>query len=334
VCNPSEGKQRLAPAHRSGLAVLALVAALTTSPAVAQPPGPYPDKPIRIIVPFAPGGSTDVIARVIGQKVTEAWGQPVIIDTRPGGSTIIGTAMAAKADPDGYTLLMTVSNLVTTPALHATAPFDALRDFEPISLLARAPVTIYTHPSFPPTDLKGLIALAKAKPGTLNFGSAGPASMTHLTAELIKMQNGLDMTHVVYRGGAPALNDLIAGHLPMQFATVLQALSQYQAGQLRSLGVAAAARSKSLPEVPTFREQGFDIVVTEWYGLLAPAGTPKPVIAKLSAEMKRVLALPDVTARLGAIEMVASTPEELAAFLRSESERWVPIIRKLGLKAD
>jgi tripartite-type tricarboxylate transporter receptor subunit TctC len=319
--------------RRSVLAGAAGTAALTFAGGQAQAAWPT-DKPIRIIVPFAPGGSTDVFARVIGQKMTENWGQPVIIDTRPGGSTIIGTGMAAKADPDGYTLLMTVSNLVTNPALNPSLPFDAIKDFEPISLLGRAPVTIYTHPSFQPSNVKELVALAKAKPGTLNFGSAGPASMTHLTAELLKMQQGIDMTHVVYRGGAPALNDLLAGHLPMQFATVLQALAQYKAGQLRSLGVAAAERHKSLPEVPTFREQGFDIVVMEWYGLLAPAGTPKPIIDKLAAEMKRVVALPDVAERLGAIEMLGSSPQELGAFLRSELDRWTPIIKKLGLKAD
>jgi len=174
----------------------------------------------------------------------------------------------------------------------------------------------------------------KALPGTLNFGSAGPASMTHLTAELLKLQQGLDMTHVVYRGGAPALNDLLAGQIPMTFATVIQALSQYQAGLVRALGVAASERHKSIPNVPTFREQGFDILVMEWYGLLAPAGTPKPIIAKLSAEMRRILALPEVAERLAAIEMLGSSPEELGTFIRGEIDRWTPIIKKLGIKPD
>jgi tripartite-type tricarboxylate transporter receptor subunit TctC len=328
-------KRALFAARLAGALLIGTAACCAAGTTYAQSPAAkYPDKPIRIIVPFSPGGSTDVFARVIGQKMTENWGQPVIIDTRPGGSSIIGTSLAAKAEPDGYTLLMTVSNLITNPALNLSLPYELTRDFEPISLLGRAPIVIYTHPGFPPKDIKELVALAKAKPGTLNFGSAGPATMTHLTAELLKLQQGIDMTHVVYRGGAPALNDLIAGHLPMQFATVIQALSQYRAGQLRVLGVAANARYGSLPEVPTFREQGFDIVVSEWYGLLAPTGTPKPVIAKLNAEMKRVLALPDVAERLGAIELIGSSPEELGTFLRSELERWTPIIKKLGLKAD
>jgi tripartite-type tricarboxylate transporter receptor subunit TctC len=318
------------------IASIIVVAAIwSAGPLSAQSPASrYPEKPIRIIVPFAPGGSTDVLARVIGQKLTEKWGQPVIVDTRPGGSTVIGTSLAAKADPDGYTLIIVVSNLVTNPALHASLPYDAVKDFEPISLLGRAPITIYSHPLFPPSNVKELVALAKAKPGTVNFGSAGPASMTHLTAELLKLQQGLEMTHVVYRGGAPALNDLLAGQIPMQFATVLQALSQYQAGRLRALGVAATERHKSIPEVPTFREQGFDIVVTEWYGLLAPAGTPKPIVEKLSAEMKRILALPDVAERLGAIEMLGTSPEEFGTFIRGEIDRWSPIIKRLGLKAE
>jgi tripartite-type tricarboxylate transporter receptor subunit TctC len=317
-----------------GTALVATAAAILAAGGVAAQSSRYPEKPIRIIVPFAAGGSTDVLARVIGQKLTESWGQPVIVDTRPGGSSMIGTGVAAKADPDGYTLIIVVSNHVTNPALNATMPYDAIKDFEPISLLGRAPIVIYTHPSFAPGNVRELVALAKAKPGTLNFGSAGTASMTHLTAELLKLQQGLEMTHVVYRGGAPALNDVLAGQIPLTFATVLQALPQYQAGLVRALGVAAAERHKSIPSVPTFREQGFDILVMEWYGLLAPAGTPRPVIARLNGEVRRILALPEVAERLAAIEMLGSSPEELGAFIRGETERWSPIIKKLGLKAE
>jgi tripartite-type tricarboxylate transporter receptor subunit TctC len=312
--------------------VAAVLAA--TSAAAQSPADKYPDKPIKIIVPFAPGGSTDVLARVIGQKMTESWGQPVIVETRPGAMTILGTAAAAKADPDGYTLIIVVSNIVTNPALNPTMPYDAIKDFEPVSLLGRAPIVIYTHPGFPPRNVKDLVALAKAKPATLNFGSAGTASMTHLTAELLKIREGLDMTHVVYRGGSPALNDVLSGQIPMTFATVIQALPQYQAGLVRALGVAAAERHRSIPDVPTFREQGFDIMVMEWYGMLAPAGTPKPIVAKLNAEMRRILALPEVAERLAAIEMLGSSPEELGTFMRSEIDRWTPIIKQLGLKAE
>jgi len=284
-------------------------------------------------VPFAPGGSTDILARVIGQKLTEKWGQPVIVETRPGAATMIGTQVAAKADPDGHTLIIVVSNHTTNPALNATMPYDALKDFEPISLLGRAPMVPYSSPSFAPTNLNALVALAKAKPGTINFGSAGLASMTHLTAEQFKIQAGIDMTHVVYRGGSPALNDVLAGQIPMTWATVTQALPQYQSGLVRALGVTGLQRHASIPNVPTFREQGFDLVATEWYGLLAPAGTPKPIVAKLNAEMRRILALP-LGERLAAIEMVASSPEELGTFIRSEIDRWTPVIKKLGLKPE
>ena len=312
----------------------AAAAVLVVSGAGAQSPADkYPDKPIKIIVPFAPGGSTDILARVIGQKMTENWGQSVIVETRPGAATVIGTQAAAKAEPDGYTLIIVVSNHTTNPALNPTLPYDALKDFEPISLLGRAPIVPYVHPSFPPKDVKELVTLAKAKPGTINFGSAGLASMTHLTAEQFKIQVGIEMTHLVYRGGTPALNDVLAGQIPMTWATVTQALPQYQAGLVRALGVTSDKRHAALPNVPTFREQGFDLLAMEWYGLLAPAGTPKPIVAKLNAEMKRILALP-LGERVAAIDLVGSSPEELGGFLRSEIDRWTPVIKKLGLKAE
>jgi tripartite-type tricarboxylate transporter receptor subunit TctC len=302
--------------------------------AAQSPADKYPEKPIKIIVPFAPGGSVDILARVVGQKLTEAWGQTVVVESRPGASTMIGTAAAAKAEPDGYTLIIVVSNHATNPSIQTTMQYDALKDFEPISLLARAPIVPYSSPSFAPTNLKELVAHANQKPGTLNFGSAGPGSMTHLVAEMLKIQAGIDMTHVVYRGGTPAMNDVLAGQIPMTFATVTQALPQYQSGLLRALGVTSETRYASIPNVPTFREQGIDLVATEWYGLLAPARTPKPIIAKLNAEMRRIMALPNLGERLTAIELLSSAPEELATHIRSEIDRWGPVIKKLGLKAE
>jgi len=308
---------------------------LAVTAAEAQTPADkYPDKPIKIIVPFAPGGSVDILARVIGQRLTESFGQTVVVESRPGAGTMIGTAAAAKSDPDGYTLIIVVSNHATNPSLYTTMQYDALADFEPISLLARAPIVPYTSPSFAPTNLKELVALAKAKPGTLNFGSAGPGSMTHLVAEMLKIETGIDMTHVVYRGGTPAMNDVLAGQIPMTFATVAQCLPQYQTGLLRALGVTTATRYAAIPEVPTFREQGIDLVASEWYGLLAPAGTPKPIVAKLNAEMRRIMALPNLGERLSAIELTSSSPEELGAVIRGEIDRWAPVIKRLGLKAD
>ena len=294
----------------------------------------YPDKPIRIIVPFPAGGSVDAIARAIGQRMQENWGQPVVIDTRPGASTLIGTTAAAKSAPDGYTLIVSVSNHTTNPAMRDKMPYDTLKDFQPISLLARAPIVVYANPQFAANDLKTLVSMAKAHPGALNFASAGPGSMTHLTAELLKISAGIDMTHILYKGGTPALSDVIAGHLPMTFATVGQALPQYRARQVKAIGIASEKRYPSVSEIPTFREQGFDVIATEWFGLLAPAGTPPEVVAKLNAEVRRILALPGLGDRLTAIELVGSTPEDLDAFIRSEMTRWAPLIQKLGLKGE
>jgi tripartite-type tricarboxylate transporter receptor subunit TctC len=316
-------------------AALAFAVSLAALPGRAQTPAEtYPTKPIRIIVPFAPGGSVDIVARLIGQDLTEAWGQPVVVETRPGGGTMIGTQAAAKAEPDGYTLLVAVSNHATNPALHVKMPYDALEDFEFVSMLARAPVVIYANPKFAPTDLKGLIAEAKQKPGTLSFGSAGPGSMTHLVAELLKIQAGIDMTHVVYRGGTPAMNDAIAGQIPMTFATVLQGLSQYRGGLLRALAVTSEPRYPWIKEVPTFREEGVDLVASEWYVLLAPAKTPKPILDKLNAEIRRMMGQPNIGERLPAIELFATSREEAKEFVRGELDRWGPVIRKLGLKQD
>ena len=213
----------------------------------------YPDKPIKIIVPFAPGGSVDVLARVVGQKLQDSWGQPVVVESRPGASTLIGTTAAAKAPPDGYTLIISVSNHTTNPAMRDKMPYDTLKDFRPVSLMARTPVVVYANPQFPANDLTALVALAKAKPGTVTFGSAGTGSMTHLTAELLKQSAGVDMTHVVYRGGTPALTDVISGHLNMTFATVGQALPQYRAKQVKALGISSDKRYASVPEIPTFK---------------------------------------------------------------------------------
>jgi tripartite-type tricarboxylate transporter receptor subunit TctC len=301
--------------------------------ALAQSADKYPEKPIRIVVPFAPGGSVDTLGRLLAQRMNENWGQPVLVENRPGAGNMIGTQSVATAPPDGYTLLIAVSTHATNPALQAKVPYDGLKDFEPIALLARTPVVLFTNPSFPATDVKSLIEVAKTK-GPLNFGSGGVGTMTHLIGEQLKIQTGIDMQHIVYRGGTPAMNDVLGGHLPMTFATVAQALPQYKAGVIRALGISSATRYASVPEIPTFAEQGFDVTANEWYGLLAPAGTPKPIIDKLNAEMKRIMALPNMGERLAAIELMATSPAELAAFMRDETERWGALIRKLGLKAE
>jgi tripartite-type tricarboxylate transporter receptor subunit TctC len=319
------------PARAAALAAACLLGASAQAQSVADK---YPDKAIRIIVPYPPGGSVDVLGRVIAQRMQENWGQTVIVENRPGAGTMIGTAAAAKADPDGYTLVIVVSAHTTNPAFHTAMQYDSIKDFAPIALLARTPVVLYSHPSLPATNVRELTALSRAKTHTLNFGSAGTGSMTHLTGELLKIKAGIDMLHIVYRGGTPALSDLLAGHLPLQFATVAQALPQYKAGQLRAIGISSETRYASVPEIPTFKEQGIDLVTTEWYGLLAPAGTPRPIIDKLNGEMKRIMALPNMGDRLTAIELTTSSPEELGAFIRAETDRWAPLIKQLGLKAE
>ena len=301
--------------------------------AFAQPADKYPEKPIRIIVPFAPGGSVDTLGRLLAQRMNEGWGVPVLVENRPGAGNMIGTQAVATAPPDGYTLLIAVSTHATNPALQAKVPYDGLKDFEPIALLARTPVVLFTHPSFPAKDMKSLIDIGKAKSVALNFGSGGVGTMTHLIGEQLKTLTGLDMQHILYRGGTPAMTDLIAGHLPLSFATVAQALQVYKAGQIKAIGISSDTRYASVPEIPTFKEQGFDVVANEWYGLLAPAGTPKPIIEKLNTEMKRVMALPGMGDRLAAIELMATTPEELTAHIKRETDRWGALIRQLGLKA-
>ncbi len=317
------------------LFALTLLGSLAASATFAQTGADtYPDKPIRIIVPFAPGGSTDLVGRTLGQKMSENWGQTVVTENRPGGGTIIGYDAAAKSKPDGYTLLIGVSTMATNPALNAKLPYDAVRDFEPVSMLARAPIVAYVNPNFAPQNIKELIALSKTTAGGISYGSGGTGTVTHLAAELLKDITGASLQHIVYKGGTPAMADAMAGHIPMTFATVGQALTQYKAKQLRALGVTSAERYGSIPEVPTLKEQGFEVVTAEWFALFAPAGTPKPIIDKLNAEVRRVLAQPGLSDRLTAIELISSSPQELAEHLRKETAQWGALIRKIGLKPN
>jgi Uncharacterized protein conserved in bacteria len=318
------------PLLATALSAISLaVQAQTSSPADT-----YPSKPIKIIVPFAPGGSVDVVARTIGAQMQENWGQPVVIESRPGASTLIGTTAAARAPADGYTLIISVSNHTTNPAMRSEMPYDTLKDFQPVGLVARTPIVAYANPNFPVSNLKELQAYAEQHPGKVSFGSAGPGSMTHLTAELLKLNAGIDIQHVVYKGGTPALMDTMAGHIPMTFSTVGQALEQYRAGKVKALGISSDTRYPSMPEIPTFKEQGFDVVTTEWYGMLAPAGTPRDIVDKLNAELRRIVKLPGLGDRLTAIELISSSPEELDAFIRGEMDRWSPLIKQLELKVD
>jgi tripartite-type tricarboxylate transporter receptor subunit TctC len=317
-----------------GLSALCMMAVLV-HPAMAQSAADkYPDKPIKIVIPFPPGGSTDTLGRAIAQKLQEKWGQPVLVENRPGASTLIGSAMVAKAPADGYTLIVSVSSHTTNPAMQATMPFDTLKDFTAVSMLARAPVLAVANPNYPASNIKELIALGKAGKIKLDYGSAGAGTMTHLTAELIKKQTGLDMTHILYKGGTPAMMDVMSGHLAMTFATLGQVQPQLKSGKLKALGISSDTRYASMPEIPTFKEQGIDVVTTEWFGLLAPAGTPAAIIAKLNGEVKQIMSNPELGDRLASIELASSTAEFLNDFIKAEVTRWSPVIKELKIKMN
>lgn len=317
-----------------GLTVLCALT-LSSGLAVAQSAADkFPDKPIKIVVPYPPGGSTDTLGRAIAQKLQEKWGQPVLVENKPGASTLIGSTLVAKSPPDGYTLIVAVSSHTTNPAMQASMPFDALKDFTAVSMLARAPVLAVANPNYPASNIKELIALGKAGKIKLDYGSAGAGSMTHLTAELIKKQTGLDMTHILYKGGTPAMLDVMSGHLAMTFATLGQVQPQLKAGKLKALGISSDKRYASMPDIPTFKEQGLDVVTTEWFGLLAPAGTPPAVIAKLNAEVKQIMANPELGDRLASIELTSSSAEFLNDFIKAEVKRWDPVIRELKIKMN
>ena len=317
-----------------GLLALCMMAALV-HPAMAQSAADkYPDKPIKIVIPFPPGGSTDTLGRAIAQKLQEKWGQPVLVENRPGASTLIGSAMVAKAPADGYTLIVAVSSHTTNPAMQASMPFDTLKDFTAVSMLARAPVLAVANPNYPASNIQELIALGKAGKIKLDYGSAGAGTMTHLTAELIKKQTGLDMTHILYKGGTPAMMDVMSGHLAMTFATLGQVQPQLKSGKLKALGISSDTRYASMPEIPTFKEQGIDVVTTEWFGLLVPAGTPAAIIAKLNGEVKQIMSNPELGDRLASIELASSTAEFLNDFIKAEVTRWSPVIKELKIKMN
>lgn len=298
----------------------------------------YPVKPIRWIVTFPPGGPTDVIARAVGAKLTEAWGQQVVIDNRAGAGGIIGTELAAKSAADGYTLLFgTSSGLSVNPALNSTLPYDPERDFAPVSLLVINPQILVVNIAVPVNSLKELIALAKSKPGQLNYGSVGRGSPNHLGMELLKSLAGIEIVHVPYKGTAPAVTDLMAGQVQLLFNSMPSVLPLVKSGKLRGLAVGSAQRSPAAPEIPTVAEAGvpgFEYVT--WYGMFAPARTPAMIVAKLNAQVVKILAGPEMAQRLASqgAEPRSSTPAELALFMRVETERWRKVIKSAGIRID
>ena len=297
----------------------------------------YPAKPIRMIVPYPPGGPVDIIARPVAQKLTEAWAQPAILDARPGGGATIGSDLVAKAPPDGYTLLLTTAQHVINPAVYPKLPFDTARDFAAVSMLVAAPLILVTHPSLPVKNVRELVALARARPGQLLYGSAGNGSAFHMAGELFKLMAQVDMTHVPYKGGAPATADLVGGHVSLVFNSIVVAIPHVQSGRIRALGVTTAKRSSLVPELPTMAETGLPgYDVETWYGALAPAATPRDIVEKLSAEIDRILKQPDLRERMRAqgAEVRGGKPEDFAARITGDIAKWAKVIKAAGIKGE
>ncbi len=320
---------------RSLAAVLGVVLLAFSTSASAQQ---YPNRPIRFVVPFAPGGSTDTLARTIGQKLTEALQQQVVVDNRSGANGNIGMEIVAHAAPDGYTILLGyIANLGIGPALYAKLPFDPVRDYAPITQLASSPNILAVHPSLPVKSLRELIAYAKTNPKKLNFASSGVGSIGHLTGELLNRSAGVDMVHVPYKGSGQAVIDLLGGQVQMMFSGMSSVMQHIKAGKLRALAVTGAQRSPAVPDVPTIAESGFPgFEATAWYGVLAAARTPKTIVNRLHDEIVRALALPDVKERLNNVgfELVGGTPDEFTAFIKSEIAKWTRVVRDAHISAE
>lgn len=318
-----------------GIAAATLLALALAPDGAAQP---YPSRAIRIVVPFPAGGPTDVVSRLTGQKLGERLGQSVVIENRPGAGGVIGTDSVVKAAPDGYTLVMgTIGGLTVSQHLLRKMPYDTLRDLAPITQAVSNTNFMVLHPSVPVKTVKEFVALARAKPDALVYASSGNGTITHLSGELFKMLTGVAMTHVPYKGGAPALTALISGEVALSFENALVALPHIRAGKMRPIAVTGAKRTPALPQVPTMEEAGIaGYQATGWYGLLAPAATPKEIVGRLHAEMVQVLRMKEVEDKLAAMgsDAIGNSPAEFAAFIRSESEKWGKVVRAAGMKPD
>jgi tripartite-type tricarboxylate transporter receptor subunit TctC len=312
------------------------VLVLLAWPVVAFAQAPYPTKPIRWIVPFVPGGSTTIIARLMGQKLTESWGQQVVVDNRGGGNTIIGSEALVRAAPDGYTILQVTASHVINPSLLAT-PYDAVKDFAPVGTLVTTETLFVVNPAVPANNLQELIALAKSKPGQLNFGSSGTATTNHLQIELFSIMAGIKMQHIPYKGAGPAVIDLIGGRIQLFTNNALPLTPFVKSGKIRAIAVSGESRLRSLPDVPTFTQAGMPgYDVKSWQGILAPARTPKPIIDKLSLELARILRIPEFSENLltlGADPFV-STPQQFAELIKVDLVRYAKLIKAANIKLE
>lgn len=316
----------------------ALCAAWTLAASLAIGQAPYPSKPIRLLVPFPPGGTTDILARAVAKRLTETWGQPVIVDNRPGAGGNIGADLVAKAAPDGYTLLMgTVGTQAINPSLYARMPYAAQTDFAPVILVAGVPNVLEVNPSVPVHTVRELIAYAKANPGKLNFASSGNGTSIHLSGELFKAMTGVAMTHVPYKGSAPALADLVGGQVQLMFDNLPSSLGLIKGGRLRAIAVTSAMRAAALPDVPTIAEAGVPgYEAASWFGVLAPAKTPAPIVDKLNVTIGAWLATPEAKAQLQAEGAVAAggTPADFTRFIARETAKWAKVVKVSGAHID
>ena len=319
----------------SRLAVGIIAGLALAGPVKAQD---YPSKPIRLVVPFAAGGATDVLARLVGERLTASLGQQVVVDNRPGAGGNIGSDLVARAEPDGYTILMgAVGTHAINPSLYPKMPYDPVKDFAPVTLVASVPNVLVVNPEVPANSVQELIDLAKAKPGELNFASSGNGTSIHLSGELFKAMTGTDIVHVPYKGSGPAVTDLLGGQVQMMFDNMPSSLPHVKAGKLRALGVTSAKRSPALPEVPTIAEAGvpgYD--ATSWFGILAPAGTPEPVVTRLQGAIVQALGEPEMRQRMADLgaEPVGDTPAEFGQFIAAEIAKWAKVVNDAGVKLE
>ena len=296
----------------------------------------YPNKPIRLIVPYPPGGGSNVLARLVGQKFSESWGQQVIVDNRPGGNTIIGTEAAAKSPPDGYTILVMSSSHVIIPLLLPT-PYDIIKDFAPVATLTRTEFILVAHPSLHANNLQEFIALAKSRPGQLNYASSGSGTVTHLAGEFFNILAEVKLQHVPYKGGGPAITDLIGGQVQLAFQVPTAAISYVKGGRLKAIAISGETRLSALPQVPTFAEAGlpgFD--VKGWFAVLAPVGISKAVIDKLSAEIAKILEMPDIKEKIVSegLDTFISTPDQFATLMKIDMAKWAKVIKTANIKLE
>lgn len=315
-----------------------IITALFAIPAIATFAQAYPAKPVRMVVPFPAGGATDIVGRLVAQKLSEAWGQQVIVDNRGGAGGTIGSDVVAKSAPDGYTILVATSSThAIAPSLYSKLAYDPVRDFTPVTLLASATILLAVHPSVPAKTVKELIALAKGQPKALSFASSGNGGISHLIGEQFKSMAGIQMLHVPYKGDTPALVDLASGQVSLMFGTAVSFLPYVKAGRLKALAVTNPKRSPIVPDIPTVAESGLPgFEALQWFGIFAPAGTPKDIVARLHGEIVKILRVPDVRERLSSLgaDVVGNTPEQFAAFQRADAAKWTKVVKESGAKID